>query len=163
MKKRYCFKIDIMDTNIVDLECYETFWKPRINILKQLLHESKPPHITIEEFIEDIDDLDSKYDLRVASDCPISDFGFINAKISKHTTRRPIQFDSKGNFRCLLDIDSISRGLDVMSFSKAWVSNDDLMKKYKFEIESKMTHYPDEDAEHIALFILHFYDVVNNE
>lgn len=130
------------------------FWDKNEKAYRIIMDESEKPFEQIKKFAKIIDDYDEKYDLRILSDNPQFDIGFINYYYAKFLDRNPLSYMTDGTFRPIYDTVSYIRGLMVMSYNNIFVNYNLVKNKFKLDIDIKPTHLPDDDAEYI--YNMHF-------
>jgi hypothetical protein len=130
--------------------CLE-FWKKNQKILEYISQDQLEPEFAIKKFIDCVDDLDNKYDLRIITDNPSFDISFINYYLNKYLNRLPINYvlGNGNNYRCIFYTDSYSRGVLHQNYINPWTSDSAIINKFKLKINSSHNHYPDDDAEYI--------------
>ena len=147
----YKKRINIKYTQPFDKICYKNFWSKHQDKLKILQNDAVKPDEAISEFIKDVDAAFAEYDLKIISDNPSFDVGFINYYLALYLDRKPINYKFNEIYTPVYDTDSYSRGVVHATYDKD-VYDSELIKKYKLEIDQKYDHLPDNDAAYIYLF-----------
>jgi hypothetical protein len=146
-KKRFLFDITSFDK--FDKDSYEEFWL-NMDKLNVFIKERKPAKLGMEEFINDIDKLDKIFDLRIISNNPASDIGFINYYLSSYLHREPLSYPlNLDDYPSIIDIDSYTRGVMNTDYIKSRVSEEAIMQALDYDVSPKHDHSPENDAEDI--------------
>lgn len=143
-------RINFHFTSEFERSC-RVFWNKQSNILLELQRDQLENSLAIQTFIDDVDNFDGLYDLRIISDNPSYDLSFLNFYMSKYLDRLPINYihNNGDSYRCIFCTDSYSRGVLGSDYTNPWTYDSDIIGKHKLLIDSKHSHYPDDDAEYI--------------
>jgi hypothetical protein len=103
--------------------CVEEFWKKNPEAWENATKDQEPPVIVMKHFETFCDMVEEKYpNLVLVSDNSSFDFQWINFYLNKYTGRRPLNYDSKGNYRNLIDVHSMMKSLVMLDgdFESSW-------------------------------------------
>jgi hypothetical protein len=145
-------RIDFEVSTKFEKRCYDEFWKDHMDKYKVLQHDVLDPGKAIKSFVNLIDELDSKYDLRIISDNPSFDIMWINYYYNQYLGRRPLCYKNNTSYRPIYDTKSYSRGALAMTLEDKWTDDSKVIQELKLDEHiGKICadHFPDNDAEYI--------------
>ena len=145
-KERINFKYD----TVFEPDCWK-FWSKYLSVLDKLKEGQLTPYDAINKFIIMVDELDTKYDLRIITDNPSFDISFINYYLNKYLGRLPITYihGIGHKYRCIFDTDSFARGALHQNYADPWTSDSKVTETFGLTLDASHSHFPDDDAEYI--------------
>jgi DNA polymerase III epsilon subunit-like protein len=149
-KGRFCFAME--KHHVYEKRALTEFWDHHKDILEIITKEARPIESEIKRFADILDGFDKKYDLRIITDNPQFDVGFINYYFAKYLNRNPISYKFGTIYRPIYDTDSYSRGVLKMGYKSMWTDDKFISEKFQLQVTAKPTHLPDDDAEYIYKF-----------
>lgn len=165
---RICFRPMRVNDCVQTYEprCIDEFWRKFHEIAKTLEAEALHASDAVCKFYALLQKFSREYDVSIITDFPSFDAGSIDfylatfwfpalhfkplsdAELHKFKNRaNTLRVDME--YRPVYDTDCYARGAMGYDYSKPWVSNKDVAEKFGFEITTKNTHYPDDDACHV--------------
>lgn len=146
--------------------CVADFWSKHQDIAATLEAEALHADVAVSKFYTLLQEFSREYDVSIITDFPSFDAGFIDFYLGTYWFPalhfKPLpdaelrKFKNRANtlhvnlqYHPVYDTDCYARGAMGFDYSKPWVSDKDVAEKFGFEITTKTTHYPDDDACHI--------------
>jgi hypothetical protein len=147
-----CIKLEL-DGRSFDPECVKQFWSKYPTLLSDLQTNPMSVKDGLTEFVNDLDTLNSTYQVIIISDNPSYDLGFLNYYLDCYLDRYPLNYikGDGGLYRPVFDTDAYTRGLMKMDYTSLWTSDSAVRSQLGFEIPSTVIHdhHPENDAEYI--------------
>lgn len=131
---------------------FDNFWKNHRTKLSTFTTTGRNHVTAISDFATVIDTFDGEYDLRIITDNPAFDMGFINYAFDIHLNRLPITYllNDQRYYRPIFDTDSFNRAFLGQQHDQMWTSDSDVIAKLGSEIDvADHDHWPENDARHI--------------
>lgn len=142
-------------TQEFDDRCLREFWSKNQDKLKVMQKNAIDPLVAIGQFRVFLDRWDDKkeWEAVIISDNVAYDCRMVNHYLSV-AGLKSLSYDSVGKYRPNFDTDSYARGMEKTKYDNLWLSDDDIITKYKLNINKDAhDHFPENDAE--VIYRLH--------
>jgi hypothetical protein len=139
--------------------CMNEFWINNMDKLNKMQVHAKPARDQMRRFRALLDKWHKTHDLYIIADNPGFDFGFVNTYldfIGEPTLNYKKRPDGSVQYQSTHDSDSYARGFFGMQYDKPWVSNKNVIRALKLELDADdHDHMPENDAE--LLYKVHMH------
>lgn len=146
--------------------CVAEFWIKHQNVARTLEAEAIAPQKAVQKFYALLQKFSREYDVSIITDFPSCDAGIIDFYLA--TFRFPsLYYKPLSNidlckyqhsvnteyvaleYHPIYDTDGYARGAMGYGYDRSQIRNVDVAARFGFEIATKASHYPDEDACHV--------------
>lgn len=151
-KKRIC--MDLPENSCFNERCWTTFWNFQQDILKELQQNTVTPELGIREFSNDLHIFEQLYNLKIVSDNPVFDIGFINYYLDKYLNDKPMYYTRDGlTYRTVYDMNSYNFGVCHQRYDQPTIEDSEIIEKFGIDLNNVIhDHRPENDAHYIYEF-----------